>query len=150
MNILLVYATNSGSTFLVSEYIQQFLQNKQHSVTVKQFKEIQPNHFEGFDLIVMGSPSWDYKKKEGMPHHDVMAFIEGNPEINFEGKKFAFFGLGDKNYAYFTGAVDHILQFVKSHGGQISTPPLRINRFYFNDQELISRDIGQWVEGLLV
>jgi len=149
MHILIVYATNSGSTFLVAERLEQTLKDSSHDVTVQQFKGLHFEELFRYDLVIWGSHSWDYQKKEGQPHHDVMKFFEGNPDIDFQQRKFALYGLGDKNYAFFTGAVDVMKLFVEQHKGQVIGEPLRINQFYFQDQDTTMKAVEDWCQRIL-
>ncbi|MBI4067205.1 flavodoxin domain-containing protein [Candidatus Gottesmanbacteria bacterium] len=147
MNILLIYASNSGGTFLSSGIIVDVLKKHQHSVVVKNVREADPSEIGNYDLIILGSPSWDYQGKEGQPHQDYLPFLEKAKDKNFPGKPFAIYGLGDSSFAYFTGAVDHLENFVKNIGGKLITTSLRIDGFYF-DQENNEKKVTDWAEDL--
>lgn len=145
MNILLIYATNSGGTFLSSGIISEVLKKHQHTVTVKNVRDAKPDDIANYDLIILGSPSWDYQGKEGQPHQDYLPFMEKAQGKSFPDKPFAIFGLGDSSFAYFTGAVDHLENFVKTIGGKLVIDSLRIDGFYF-DQDKNSQIITDWAE----
>lgn len=147
MNILLIYASNSGGTFLSSGIIADVLKKHQHTITVQNVREADPSQIGNYDLIILGSPSWDYQGKEGQPHQDYLPFFEKAQGKNFPEKPFAIYGLGDSSFAYFTGAVDHLEDFVNNIGGKLITDSLRIDGFYF-DQEGNEQKVADWAENL--
>lgn len=146
MNILIAYATNSGSTFLVAQHIQEALADA-HQVNILQISEITPGHIDQHDLVMFGSPSWDTGKKEGQPHADFFTFMETHSAVDLASKKCAVFGLGDKNYYYFCGAVDHLERFIQQKNGQLIHESLRVNQFYFQP-ESAQQSIKAWCEQL--
>ena len=147
MNILIVYATNSGGTQIASQSIQEVLTGKTHTVVVKQAAQTSPPELGQYDLVILGSPSWDYESQEGLPHADFIDLIKKCQGTAFEGKKFAVFGLGDSSYTHFCGAVNHLEEFVTSVKGTKSGESLKIDGFYFN-QEKNTELIRSWTEGL--
>ena len=142
-----MYATNSGGTFMASEMVQSTLSKHNHTVTVKQVHETMPDEFANYDLVVLGSPSWDYEGAEGQPHEDYRPFMEKATGKIFANKPFAIFGLGDRSYTIFTGAVNHLEEFVKKLQGKLVVESLRIDGFYF-DQEKNVKLVEEWAEKL--
>lgn len=131
MRVLIIYATNSGSTFLVSEIIaKEFIASK-HSVVIKLAAEVTPSDLTASEVVLWGSPSWDYKGEEGCPHHQIIALMERWKAENFTGWPMAIFGCGDSSYTYFCGAVDHLEKFITERGSVLICPSLRIDGFYF-------------------
>ena len=59
MNILLVYATNSGGTAQAATMIADTLKGKGHIISVKEAKDAAPGDLSMAALIILGSPSWD-------------------------------------------------------------------------------------------
>ncbi len=143
MKILLVYATNSGSTLEVSNAISGELTPKGNEVVVKDATEVQPDDFGGYDLIILGSPTYDDGKMHELFHKLGEKFVGKT----FEGKKFAVFGLGDESYPHFCGAVEELAEFVKKLNGTLSGEPLKINNYYFNQQEEAQK-ITDWTQKL--
>jgi flavodoxin I len=142
MKILILYATNSGGTEMAAQEIVNKLQGT-HTVTLKRIIDTNPEEIQAHDLIVLGSPSWDYTDKEGQPHEDFFTFkknVSGNP---FDGKKIAIFGLGDSSYKVFTGAVDELEKWVLEWKGQKIVDSMRIDKFFFNQSEAMQK-IDEW------
>ncbi|MDQ5951845.1 MAG: flavodoxin [Patescibacteria group bacterium] len=135
MNILLMYATYSGSTTAASQIAEQVLQAKGHQVTVKQVQETQPTDFVAADFVLLASPSWDYHGEEGMPHEDYLEAFKTFAGQTFPTKKFAVLGLGDSNFTKFCGAADHLENWVKELQGDLFVPSLRLDQYYFNETE---------------
>ncbi|MBI2405362.1 flavodoxin domain-containing protein [Candidatus Gottesmanbacteria bacterium] len=129
MNILVAYATNSGGTAEAAQIVTDTLTTQSHTVTLKRITDVNPDALSTFDVILFGSPSWDYKDQEGVPHEDFIAFME-KMKGKTMSKPFAIFGLGDRSYPHFCGAVEHLEAFVKTIGGTLVGPSLRIDGFY--------------------
>jgi flavodoxin I len=130
MNILLIYATNSGTTQVVAEFIADALTKAGHTMTVQEAQKTNPEDLKNFKLVLLGSPSWDFNGMEGMPHEEFLPLMEKLHEMKFTGKQFAIFGLGDKSYKHFCGAVDHLEKLVADMGGTLAIPSLRIDNYY--------------------
>jgi len=64
MNILLVYATNSGGTQLASQIVQEHLMSQNLQVTMKEVRDTQPEELTDADAVILASSTWDY---EGLP-----------------------------------------------------------------------------------
>lgn len=130
MNILLVYATNSGSTAQAAQIIADVLTGKGHAVSVKDAKTATPEDVTAAPFFMLGSPSWDHDGLEGQPLPEMEEFIARCSEIKLNGKPSAVFGLGDSSYTYFCGAVTYLEAFIKRTGGTLIVPSLKVDGFY--------------------
>lgn len=146
MKVLIIYATYSGSTLIVSELLQEELQKKQHEVKLINAREVDPQTINDFDLIMIGSPSW-WNKSDGQPHDAYFELMPKMEELNLENKKFAVFGLGDNTYGRLCGAVDVLEEFVHKMKGNLVTESLRIDSFFF-DQKNNEEKAREWAESL--
>lgn len=144
MKTLLIYATNSGSTIEVSNYISEEFSKKGKEISTKDAREVDPAEFENYDLIIFGSPTYD----EGNVHDSFLRLMEKSEGKTFPNKKFAVFGLGDNSYRHFCGSADHLKDFVTKLGGNVIADPLKINNFYFNQQEELTK-ITDWSQKIL-
>jgi len=150
MNIGIIYATNSGSTFEVANLISTKLAEKTHQVEVKNISEVTHDDLGKYEVVLLGSPSWEYEGNEGYPQADFVGFMNGVTEDKkFPQTKFAIFGLGDKNYAIFCGAVDHMTKFVEKIQGQILCEPLKIDAYY-NDMTAGQTAVQTWLDTQLL
>lgn len=147
MNILLVYATNSGTTMMVAQTVSDKLNALDHTVTMKMVMETSAEEIAAAPMVIFGSPSWDFDGKEGMPHEDYMPLMEKLKTVNAENKPFAVFGLGDSSYRVFCGAVDHLENLVKTMKGKLIVPSLKIDN-YFADQTKHTEAINSWADSI--
>lgn len=140
---MIVYATNSGGTYFAAQKVQEILQKKGYEVALVEAHEVTPETLSEFDLIVFGSNSWNYNNAEGQYHTHFFLLAEKLKNKKYPGKKFAVFALGDASYLQFAGAAQHLEKLVKSIGGTLVVPSLKINRFYA-DQEEKEQIIADW------
>lgn len=148
MNILIVFATNSGTTQVVQELITGVLTRAGHTVTVKEARDAKPEDINASQVVLLGSPSWDFGGSEGMTHEDFVPLMEKLRTMKFDGKPFAIFGLGDSSYKHFCGAVDHLEKLVADIGGKLATPSLHIDNYY-TDVTGFDGNIAAWTEKLM-
>lgn len=147
MRIVIIYATNSGSTYFVSKLLEETLRVK-HEVSVITAKNATAELMRSADMVIFGSPSWNYGKLEGYPHEAMRLLLERLKDEKFKRQRFAVFGCGDSSYTYFCGAVDHMERFIKEHGGKLVCPSLRIDGFYFSEVENTGR-VVDWAKRLV-
>ncbi len=130
LKILLIYATNSGSTYVAGKIIKEAL-NHDFAMTMQNASETNPNDADNFDIIILGSPTWDFGGKDGMPHEMMLELLNKWQNKSFAGKRFAIFGCGDRMFVQFCAAVDYIEKFIANVGGTLLLPSLRLNNFFF-------------------
>lgn len=147
MNILIVWATNSGTTQTVAQMITDALTTAGHSVISKEARQTSPEDFTGPQAILLGSPSWDFDGNEGFPHEDFIPLINKMKTMAIS-KPFAVFGLGDSSYRIYNGAVDHLEKFVSDVKGTLLIPSLRIDKYY-SDQTGNTEKINAWIHTLV-
>ena len=132
MEAMIVYASNSGSTYQTSKLIRDILKESGHNVTITKAVELDPKELKEYDLVLIGSPSWLVDGKQGQAHETIKALVESIPNNELQNKKMAFFGCGDKAYTFFCKAVDELEEFGMAQGATQVVPSLKIDEFYFN------------------
>ncbi|MBI2444476.1 MAG: flavodoxin domain-containing protein [Candidatus Magasanikbacteria bacterium] len=142
MRVLIIYATNSGSTFTAARVLQSLLAPR-HSVTLVEAKMATPAVVEPAEAIIIGSPSWDHDKKEGQPPESIIARLTQLAPTTVTNKKWVIFGCGDRSYTYFCGAVDVLEEWLAKYGIQPLIPSLRLDGFLFHLPEGINQ-ITEW------
>lgn len=135
MKLLLAYATYSSGTKTASKIVAERLKDQKIDVTRKEIRKVATDELEAYDAIVFASPSWLNNGKEGQPHDFFLTFIEKMRGKTYPDKQFAIFGLGDTAYMHFCGAVDNLEAFVGDLNGKLVLQSLRIDGFYFNQQQ---------------
>ncbi len=146
MRILQLFATYSGSTQAASEILSQEL-TSHHTVRVKSPGDVKPDEIKTYDVVIFCTPTWDLNGLEGQPHELFIEFIHKAKGVSFTGTKFAVMGLGDSSYTHFCGSVDVLEGFIKSAGGTLIIPSLRIDGFFYN-QEKHTESIKKWAHTL--
>jgi flavodoxin I len=115
----LFYGTDTGNTETVAKTLKQKLEEKLGEDSVEIFEIYQKNagDMSAFDLIIMGQPTWYDGELQG----DWEEFIPELKKIDFNGKKVAFFGLGDQyGYAsYFCDSLGVFADMVEEQGGEV-------------------------------
>ena len=130
-----------------AQTISDVLTKKGHQVTMKEARMSSEDDFKASQVVILGSPSWEFEGRDGMPHEDFMALIDKLKTLTFEGKPFAIFGLGDSTFPHFCGAVGHLEEFVTTVKGKLIVPSLKIDKF-FNDMTGNTDKITKWAESV--
>ena len=149
MNVLIIYATYSGGTLLAAEAIQETLKKQSIDSQVKNVRDLTEEDVKNHSHFIFGSCTWFENKLEGQLHGGYADLIERIPTFTIGNKQCAVYGLGDNNmYAiHFCEAADHLKIFVEDHNGVVVTEPLKIDRFYF-EQEENTKKLKDWAEQL--
>jgi flavodoxin short chain len=148
MKVLIIYATNSGSTEICAKVIKETLEKLKHEISMVKAAEAKADMLRGLDLVLLGSPSWEYGEKEGMPHEDMMDFFSKLNSKDLAGaKKYAVFGCGDRSYAYFCHAVEYIEDFLKTNGINVASESLKVDSFFF-DMDKNIEEVENWSKSL--
>lgn len=148
MNILIVYATYSGSTGEAIQLVSAELTKAGHTVTVKTPTEATPQDCTAAEFLLLASPSWDYEGKEGQPHEDFQAFFKALDQTQFSGKPYAVLGLGDTAYPHYCGAVDIFEEFMNARGAKKAVESLRIDKYFSSHDN--PQKVSQWASLLKV
>lgn len=145
--VLIVYASNSGSTFLVGEIIASTL-GEQYEVAIQQARDTMPTDLQKYDLLLFGSPSWSVQGKEAFPHEAIIDFMARCADEQVIDKPCAAFGCGDSSYTLFCGAVNQLERFIAQIKGKKITNSLKIDGYFFNlaGNEELTRE---WARELL-
>ncbi len=147
MNILIVYATYSNSTFTAVHLAAEELQAAGHTVELVLARDAHVTHLQNAAVVILASPSWDYHGEQGQPHEDYLLFNSVTADSSFPGKKFAVLGLGDSSYTYFCGAVAHLEKIVERFQGHLFIESLKIDQFYMFEDEA-SKKVREWARAV--
>ncbi|HWB64681.1 MAG TPA: flavodoxin [Chitinophagales bacterium] len=115
----LFYGTDTGNTERVSKRIKELIEQKlgEGTVDLLEIYKKKKDDMAKYDLLILGMPTWYDGELQG----DWEEYIPEMQQVNFSGKKVAFFGLGDQyGYAsYFCDALGLFAEIVEKNGGQL-------------------------------
>ncbi len=148
MKVLVVYATYSGGTRIAATIVEEVLKTD-HEVTIKSVHDLDQKEISDYDFTIFGSNSWFEQKEEGQMNSGFHALKEKLQPDCWKGKRFAIYALGDSNLYHntFCKSADHLEKMVREFGGDAVVPPLKVDRFYFNEEEN-EKKITVWAEEL--
>ena len=111
----LFYGTTTGKTETAAEAIQKEL-GGDDVVTLHEIADAEESNFAEYECLIIGCPTWDI----GELQSDWDGFYEELDNIDFSGKKVAYFGTGDQaGYAdNFQDAMGILEEKISSLGGQ--------------------------------
>lgn len=111
----LFYGTETGKTEIVAEMIQQEFGGND-VIDLMDIGNAEPADFERYNQIIIGCPTWNI----GELQRDWEGFYDELDQINFQGKKIAYFGTGDQiGYAdNFQDAMGILEEKITSLGGK--------------------------------
>ena len=111
----LFYGTTTGKTEAAAEAIQAEL-GGDDVVTIHEIADAEEGDFGNYECLIIGCPTWDI----GELQSDWDGFFEELDNIDFSGKKVAYFGTGDQaGYAdNFQDAMGILEEKISSLGGK--------------------------------
>ncbi len=101
MKAIVVFGSTTGNTEEVANYVVSGLKEAGHEVDLKNVLESNPDELANYELIVLGSSTWN----EGQLQDDFVPFYDAM-KVDLSGKKAAVFGCGESIYEHFCTAVD--------------------------------------------
>jgi flavodoxin len=142
VKVLIVYASNSGNTLMVANRIAEGLTGAGHQPTIQNAAATSPEDLADYDLILFGSCTWLLGPPEGPQEGQLQrqwfslaAKLREGPR--YDGKLFAVFALGRREYTKFCGAADELEQLVADLGGRLATKSFRLHGFPHHQLETV-------------
>lgn len=138
--VLIVFGSTSGNTEMVSEKVKEQL--TEHEVEMKNVLEASVDELSNFDVLLMGSSTWN----DGELQDDFVPFqmeLESD-EPDLSGKKYAAYGCGESVYEHFCGAVDILEKTMDKAGAEKVAEGLKIDGYPDEDENV--EKINEWVE----
>jgi len=119
IKIGLFYGTDTGNTERVSKRLKELIEEKLGPGTVDllEIYKKKKEDMAQYNLLILGMPTWYDGELQG----DWEEYIAEMQQIDFTGKKVAFFGLGDQyGYSsYFCDALGLFGEIVEKNGAQL-------------------------------
>jgi flavodoxin I len=146
MKILVVFGSLLGRTKRTALLIGKLLQDNGHEVVVKDVRNVEPEEFNDYELILLGSSTWD----DGMLQYDFRMFFNKLVKYKFPDKKFIAFGLGGHKYPHFCTAVDTLESAIKIVEGNKIFPSLRLDFDHDQPMNKCDNEIINWTNELII
>lgn len=118
--VMIVYATSSGNTKIMANYIAEGIKEEGYEVVIIDALAANPKELVNYDGFLLGSYSWD-----GLPD-EILDIYDELPFLDLSGKKTAAFGSGDPMYDVFCIAVDQIIEQLNECGAEVVMEGLKV------------------------
>tara|TARA_B100000674_G_scaffold119724_1_gene91072 strand:+ start:593 stop:1117 length:525 start_codon:yes stop_codon:yes gene_type:complete len=118
MDVKIIYGSDTGNTdYVIETYLLNELSVHFDNVVQVDIYNIDPNEWLSNGLFIIGIPTW----YDGELQSDWDDYIEDFKKLDFKGKTFAIFGLGDQiGYGeYFVDGIGILAEVILANGGQI-------------------------------
>lgn len=142
MKILLLYATVSGNSAMLSEQLKDKLSaaHPDHAFEIKDADNSRGENFADVDLVIFASSTWD-DGSMNLIAEDFLGQLSG-----IEGKKFALIGLGDSSYPTYNEGVDKVEAKLRELGAEIVGSVHKVDGFV-DDEKVEAAFV--WAQSLL-
>ncbi len=141
--VLIAYATTSGNTEAVADWVFDVFLDKEHDVDLMDCVDLKAEHLaDGYDMVVFGLPTYGCDEIE--IQEDFEPILNKLEQAGLAGKKVAVFGLGDEIYPHFCGAVDVVIEKLRACQATLVSEPLKINDPHDEHKD----EIHAWAEAI--
>ena len=113
-NVLIVFASQTGNTELLTDILESELKQLGHTVTVKSFEfdVIDMDALTDYDAVLVGTYTWD----DGELPYEVEDFYIDLEGVDLTGQTFGVYGSADSFYDTYGLAIDLIGDRLKNLG----------------------------------
>ncbi|MDD5102897.1 MAG: flavodoxin domain-containing protein [Candidatus Peribacteraceae bacterium] len=142
-----LYSTSTGHTEYVVDTLIAALGAAAPRLTIeKQCAEAaQATDLLRGDALLLASGTWNTGGTEGQLHPRMSALLKDRAQdCDLQKKPCAVIALGDERYYYTARAMEHLMQFVTQHGGQVAESLVIVNEPYGQEEK-----VNKWAAKLL-
>lgn len=155
---LIIYGSTSGNTAFLAQYVEAGLKTAGYEVTTKNVKNSSLDELKNYDLVVLGSSTWDGKKQSGLSGKDQNKNVQGNLQVDmkpfaaqlesydFGQKAVAIYGVGHYSYTFTCNAAVLLEDLVKKANGKLVGEVFKV----IDVADLYTDAIEQWASGLTI
>lgn len=132
--ILMVYASSTGNTELITDELSDYLTQLGHTVEIKSFEFdlIDINQLSQYSAIVVGTYTWD----DGDLPYEIENFYIDLEIAPIKGLPFAVYGAADSCYDTFGAAIDFVAERAQEFGADVLDNCLKIDLLPSKDDEI--------------
>lgn len=131
--VLMVYASQTGNTEVLTDVIATHLTDLGHQVMIKSFDfdVIDVTSLHAYDVVLVGTYTWD----DGELPYEVEDFYIDLAEVDIRDITFGVYGSADSFYDTFGLAIDLVADQIKNQGGNLIAERLKIDILPSNRDE---------------
>jgi len=147
--VSVIFATTSGNTEYVVSVLVDAWRGEGAAVTLLRAERAQPGDLSGEGALVLACGTWNQNGVEGQMDPCMDAFLRGRAgAADLAGRPAAVVGLGDGRYYYTGRATEHLLRFLREHGGTPCGSPLLVIGTPEGQEEKIRAWAGKFLESI--
>ncbi|MDR6225730.1 flavodoxin [Desmospora profundinema] len=120
--VLLVYASMTGNTEEIAEWVAKGVRDAGVSIEVKEVMDTDPADLEQYGLILLGAYTWG----DGELPDEFLDLYEEMDGLDLSGKAAAVFGSCDSSYPMVGAAVDILEKKLEERGARLVLPGLKV------------------------
>lgn len=123
--ILMIYASQSGNTEMITDIIADDLRALNQQVVIKSFDFdlIDMEALVEYDAVLIGTYTWD----DGELPYEVEGFYIDIAEVDIKGVTFGVYGSADSCYDTYGLAIDLLADRINNQGGSVIEERLKID-----------------------
>lgn len=123
--IIILFASLTGNTELMTQIIADYLTDRQYKVDIKAFDFDVINIVElaEYDAILVGTYTWD----DGSLPYEVEDFYDELEDIDIKNKVFGVFGSADSFYETYGGAIELVGDRAVNLGANVLPERLKVD-----------------------
>lgn len=143
--ITIVYATNSGGTYLAAYHLAEYAGSLGYNVSLEKAIDVSAERLRINDHVFFGTNTWLVNKQQGQPHPWYFELEKKLSKNMLKGLNCSVFALGDRSYLQFCESADVLSAMLKHAGARIEGDLLRIHAYHEHELES-NREIERWFE----
>ena len=143
-NISIIYASSSGNTLFVSEFVAGKLDEQGFTTDLINADIFDPMDLNKMDHVLFATSTWEHGEIHPFFHNTIKRL----DQIVLQGRKVAFIGTGDRRYEpiLFCGGMEILRKKVLSRGADEILSPLRLDG---DPRPNADSTVSKWVDKLL-
>ena len=145
--ILMVYASMSGNTEMITDIIAHHLDDLGHDVVIKSFDfdVIDVDLLQEFDAVLVGTYTWD----DGELPYEVEDFYIDLEDSDITGQIFGVYGSADSFYDTYGLAIDLVADRARNLGATVIEKRLKIDLDPDKEDEQRCARFAKTVSGMI-